>query len=128
MKQKDFMPEVRNCVKQLVSASIAIYYKMVNTMPATPKKCHYLFNTRQLSQVIKGVMQVWSYVVVYESILLILKQILWMELMLAFSSFLSNHQFCCLNTWNFKRGSGQILIWKRSGGSLVFSIKMTKKL
>lgn len=52
------MPEVKECRPQLVSASIAVYYKMCNGMLPTPDKSHYTFNLRDLSAVIKGVIQV----------------------------------------------------------------------
>nr|XP_039247972.1 dynein heavy chain 6, axonemal-like [Styela clava] len=64
MESRDFMPEVKECRSQLVSAAIAVYYKMCNGMLPTPDKSHYTFNLRDLSAIIKGVLQANETVVV----------------------------------------------------------------
>lgn len=60
IENRDFMPEVKECCHQVVNAAIAIYYKMCNAMLPTPNKSHYTFNLRDMSAVIKGVLQVLS--------------------------------------------------------------------
>ncbi|ESO83512.1 hypothetical protein LOTGIDRAFT_133247 [Lottia gigantea] len=60
----DFMPEVQECLFSMVSASIAIYYRMGSTMLPTPTKSHYTFNIRDLSKVIQGLLQAHNSVIV----------------------------------------------------------------
>ena len=47
----EFSPEVKQCLLPLVSASIAIYYRMQAVMKPTPLKIHYTFNIRDLAKV-----------------------------------------------------------------------------
>uniref|UniRef100_H2YVQ6 AAA+ ATPase domain-containing protein n=1 Tax=Ciona savignyi TaxID=51511 RepID=H2YVQ6_CIOSA len=61
---RDFMPEVKESCPQVVNAGIAVYYKMCNAMLPTPDKSHYTFNLRDLSDVIKGVLQADESVIV----------------------------------------------------------------
>lgn len=51
LNEKDFMQEVKGALFPLVSASIAIYYRMCGSMRPTPSKIHYTFNIRDLSKV-----------------------------------------------------------------------------
>ena len=62
IENKDFMPEVKECCPKVVNAAIAVYYKMCNAMLPTPNKSHYTFNLRDMSAVIKGVLQVLRFV------------------------------------------------------------------
>uniref|UniRef100_H2YVQ5 AAA+ ATPase domain-containing protein n=1 Tax=Ciona savignyi TaxID=51511 RepID=H2YVQ5_CIOSA len=63
-ENRDFMPEVKESCPQVVNAGIAVYYKMCNAMLPTPDKSHYTFNLRDLSDVIKGVLQADESVIV----------------------------------------------------------------
>ncbi|XP_023930267.1 dynein heavy chain 6, axonemal [Lingula anatina] len=60
----DFMPEVKESLFSLVSASIAMYYKMCMNMLPTPAKSHYTFNIRDLTDVITGLLQAHQQVIV----------------------------------------------------------------
>lgn len=53
----DFVNEVRELADPLVSASISTYQFMAKSFLPTPSKSHYLFNMRDLSKAIQGVMQ-----------------------------------------------------------------------
>lgn len=53
----DFVNEIREMADPLVNASIATYQFMVKTFLPTPSKSHYLFNMRDLSKAIQGLMQ-----------------------------------------------------------------------
>ncbi|KAL8598268.1 hypothetical protein ACOMHN_035218 [Nucella lapillus] len=50
LQEGEFMPEVLECLFPLVSAAIAVYYRMGATMLPTPAKSHYTFNIRDLSK------------------------------------------------------------------------------
>ncbi|XP_022090728.1 dynein heavy chain 6, axonemal-like isoform X2 [Acanthaster planci] len=57
LENQNFLPEIRELLTPLVSASIAVYYKMCVNMLPTPAKSHYTFNLRDLSKVIQGLLQ-----------------------------------------------------------------------
>ncbi|ODM98966.1 Dynein heavy chain 6, axonemal [Orchesella cincta] len=53
----EFANEIREMADQIVSASISTYQFMVKSFLPTPSKSHYLFNMRDLSKCIQGILQ-----------------------------------------------------------------------
>ncbi|XP_070181014.1 dynein axonemal heavy chain 6-like [Littorina saxatilis] len=64
LQDGEFMPEVLECLFPLVSAAVAVYYRMGAVMLPTPTKSHYTFNIRDLSKVIQGLLQANENVVI----------------------------------------------------------------
>jgi dynein heavy chain len=60
----DFDSEVRDMGDTIVTAAIATYQYMAITFLPTPSKAHYLFNMRDLSKCIQGILQANKEVVV----------------------------------------------------------------
>ncbi|XP_015770017.1 PREDICTED: dynein heavy chain 6, axonemal-like [Acropora digitifera] len=59
----DFPQDVRNCADAIVGASVEIYERMSTDLLPTPAKSHYVFNLRDLSKCIQGVLQADSGVI-----------------------------------------------------------------
>ena len=53
----EFQPEVKDMADKLVNAAISVYQFMVVTFLPTPSKAHYVFNMRDLSKCVQGVLQ-----------------------------------------------------------------------
>ena len=52
--------ELRCCADLLSTATIHLYHKTLSTLPPTPLKNHYVFNFRDLTNVLKGILSVPS--------------------------------------------------------------------
>lgn len=59
----EFNIEVKSNLLQLVSSCIVMYYRIFINMLPTPSKSHYVFNLRDLSKLVNGLMQAYPSVV-----------------------------------------------------------------
>ncbi|KAL3884515.1 hypothetical protein ACJMK2_024650, partial [Sinanodonta woodiana] len=53
----DFPTAVRQCTEPIVTAAVEIYGRMSTDLLPTPAKSHYVFNLRDLSKCIQGILQ-----------------------------------------------------------------------
>ena len=60
MTKNNFSSEVSGLVDSLVKATLSIYRKASTSLLPTPQKSHYVFNLRDISRVIKGLLLVQS--------------------------------------------------------------------
>jgi dynein heavy chain len=56
----DFNANVKSCADQIVDAAVEIYGRMSTELLPTPAKSHYVFNLRDLSKCVQGILQVKS--------------------------------------------------------------------
>ncbi|KAK3576323.1 hypothetical protein CHS0354_039732 [Potamilus streckersoni] len=63
-QDRNFSTEVTECLFPLVSAGIAVYYRMCSSMLPTPAKSHYTFNVRDLSKIFQGLIQAHEGVII----------------------------------------------------------------
>ncbi|CAG2068914.1 unnamed protein product, partial [Timema podura] len=54
---EDFSPAVQDIGDSIVNASVEIYDRIAKDLLPTPAKSHYVFNLRDLSKCIQGVLQ-----------------------------------------------------------------------
>ncbi|XP_014666814.1 PREDICTED: dynein heavy chain 6, axonemal-like [Priapulus caudatus] len=54
----EFCHSVKQCAEPIVSAAVDIYSRMSTDLLPTPAKSHYVFNLRDLSKCIQGILQV----------------------------------------------------------------------
>ena len=54
----DFSPDVKSMCNGMVEAAIEIYRRMATELLPTPQKSHYVFNLRDLSKCIQGILSV----------------------------------------------------------------------
>lgn len=59
----EFNIDIKSCLLSLVSSSIVMFYRILLNMLPTPTKSHYVFNLRDLSKLVKGLMQANSTVI-----------------------------------------------------------------
>lgn len=57
---KDFSKPMAELGESMVNAAVEMYGHIATDLLPTPKKCHYIFNLRDLSKWIQGVLQVDS--------------------------------------------------------------------
>ena len=60
---KDFMQPVVDIGDRLVSAAVEVYGRIAEDLLPTPEKSHYIFNLRDLSKCVQGILQADSSVV-----------------------------------------------------------------
>jgi dynein heavy chain len=53
----EFADEIKSSVPKITQATISLYYTIVEKLPRTPVKFHYIFNLRDLSRVYEGLLQ-----------------------------------------------------------------------
>ncbi|XP_055873384.1 dynein axonemal heavy chain 6-like isoform X2 [Biomphalaria glabrata] len=53
----DFPTVVRQCSEAIVGASVELYFRMSSDLLPTPAKSHYVFNLRDLSKCVQGMLQ-----------------------------------------------------------------------
>lgn len=53
----DFTHDVRKCTDAIVTAAVEIYERMSTDLLPTPAKSHYVFNLRDLSKCVQGILQ-----------------------------------------------------------------------
>jgi dynein heavy chain len=62
--EHEFNIDVKANLQPVVLSSIVMYYRVVINLLPTPSKSHYVFNLRDLTKLIKGIMQANSIVIV----------------------------------------------------------------
>lgn len=55
---EDFVESVKQIGDRIVNAAVDVYQRIATDLLPTPEKSHYIFNLRDLSKCIQGIMQV----------------------------------------------------------------------
>lgn len=55
---EDFVESVKQIGGRIVNAAVDVYQRIATDLLPTPEKSHYIFNLRDLSKCIQGIMQV----------------------------------------------------------------------
>ena len=53
---EEFADEIKSSVPKITQASISLYYTIIEKLPRTPVKFHYIFNLRDLSNIFQGIL------------------------------------------------------------------------
>jgi dynein heavy chain len=53
----EFAEEIQGCVGKITQATMSLYFSVIEKLPRTPVKFHYIFNLRDLSRVYEGLLQ-----------------------------------------------------------------------
>lgn len=59
----DFVESVKLVGDKIVNAAVDVYRRIAEDLLPTPEKSHYIFNLRDLSKCIQGIMQVRATVI-----------------------------------------------------------------
>jgi len=56
-KLSEFEDEIKPMAPAVVAATVSLFHAVEHTFLPTPQKCHYLFNMRDISKVVQGMLQ-----------------------------------------------------------------------
>jgi dynein heavy chain len=54
---EEFVDDIKAIVPKITQATMSLYYTIIEKLPRTPVKFHYIFNLRDLSRVYEGLLQ-----------------------------------------------------------------------
>ena len=55
---KNFSEEIQGCASKITEATLSVYKTIIQGLPPTPSKFHYIFNLRDLSRIYHGLCQI----------------------------------------------------------------------
>jgi dynein heavy chain len=53
----EFVDDIKAVVPKITQATMSLYYQIIEKLPRTPVKFHYIFNLRDLSRIYEGLLQ-----------------------------------------------------------------------